>query len=265
MFSFALLPAAKMSWFTTNVIATLLLPPLSLLLLLALGIILLLRRSKYSKPVLLIATTLLWLASTPYCAEGARHWLEARTTALGSNPPQADAIVILGGGAYFRAPEYGGKDTVTEETLARLRYGASLQHATGKPLLVTGGKPVGGEISEAALMRASLEQDFHVPVQWTEEQANNTYENAFNSYRVLHQVGIRKIYLVTHAWHMPRAAAIFRKAGFEVVEAPMGFSTRYRIDLLAFLPRAESLLDSKIVVHELIGLVWYRLKSLVIN
>jgi uncharacterized SAM-binding protein YcdF (DUF218 family) len=60
---------------------------------------------------------------------------------------------------------------------------------------------------------------------------------------------------------MPRAAAIFRKVGFEVVEAPTAFTTRYEIKLLAFLPRSESLQDTKIFVHEVIGLVWYQLKS----
>lgn len=59
---------------------------------------------------------------------------------------------------------------------------------------------------------------------------------------------------------MPRAAAIFRKVGFEVIEAPTAFTTRYQINLLTFLPQAESLRDSKIVIHEAIGLLWYQLK-----
>jgi len=70
---------------------------------------------------------------------------------------------------------------------------------------------------------------------------------------------------VTHAWHMPRSAEVFRRAGFEVVEAPTAFTTRYRIDLLAFLPRAESLQDSKFFVHEVIGLLWYRVKLTLLN
>jgi uncharacterized SAM-binding protein YcdF (DUF218 family) len=58
---------------------------------------------------------------------------------------------------------------------------------------------------------------------------------------------------------MPRSAGIFRRAGFEVVEAPTAYTTRYHTDLLAFLPRAESLRDSKIFIHEIIGILWYRL------
>jgi uncharacterized SAM-binding protein YcdF (DUF218 family) len=254
-----------MSWFITNFIASFLLPPLSLLLVLALGIFLLYRHHKLAKPLILAGFGLLWIASTPYFAEGALHLLEAHTTALDSRHQNADAIVILGGGTYFHAPEYAGQDTIGDATLVRLRYGAKLQRETGKPILVTGGKPLGNSISEAQQMRIALEQDFRVPVRWTEEESDNTFENAHHSFRILQQAGIRKIYLVTHAWHMPRSAEVFRRAGFEVVEAPTAFTTRYQTDLLAFLPRAESLHDSKIFVHEVIGLLWYRVKLAISN
>lgn len=249
-----------MSWFITNFIAAFLLPPLSLLLMLALGIFLLYRRPKFAKPLLLAASGLLWIASTPYFAEGALHLLEAQTTPLTGQPQAADAIVILGGGTYFHAPEYSGQDTISDKTLPRLRYGAKLHRENGMPIMVTGGKPLGNDLSEAQQMRASLQQDFRVPVRWIEEESANTLENARNSFQVLQKTGIGRIYLVTHAWHMPRAAMSFRHAGFEVVEAPVAFTTRYRIDLLAFLPHAEALRDSKIFMHEVIGLLWYRVK-----
>lgn len=249
-----------MSWFLTNFFAAFLLPPLSLLLVLALGIFLLYRRSKLAKPLLLTVFGLLWVASTPYVAEVALHLLEARTTALDNKRQNAEAIVILGGGTYFHAPEYAGQDTISDATLVRLRYGATLQRETGRPILVTGGKPLGNSISEAQQMRLTLENEFHVPVRWTEDESDNTFENAVASFSLLQKEGVHKIYLVTHAWHMPRSAEIFRRAGFEVVEAPTAFTTRFHTDLLAFLPRAESLNQSKIFIHELIGLLWYRVK-----
>lgn len=254
-----------MSWFITNFIAAFLLPPLSLLCLLALGIFLLYRRPRLAKTLILAVFGLFWIASTPYFAEGALHLLEAQTIPLDisrhyGQPQAADAIVILGGGTYFHAPEYTGQHTISDATLVRLRYGAKLQRETGKPVLVTGGKPLGNSISEAQQMRLVLKQDFRVPVRWTEDESDNTLENARYSFRILQQAGIRKIYLVTHAWHMPRSAAVFRRAGFEVIEAPTAYTTRYRTDLLTFLPRAESLRDSNIFIHEVIGLLWYRLK-----
>jgi len=249
-----------MSWFITNFLAAFLLPPLSLLLLLGLGIFLLYRSHKHAKTLIYTSVGLLWIASTPFFAEGALHLLEAGTTVLDSEHQNADAIVILGGGTYFHAPEYAGKDTIGIQTFPRLRYGAKLHRADGTPILVTGGKPLDNDLSEAQQMRTALLQDFHVPVRWIEDASDNTLENARNTFQVLQKEGIRKIYLVTHAWHMPRAAMSFRHAGFEVIDAPVSFTTRYKTDLLAFLPRAEALRDSRIFVHEVIGLFWYGLK-----
>ncbi|MDX8379853.1 MAG: YdcF family protein [Gallionella sp.] len=254
-----------MSWFSIHLISTFLLPPLNVLLLLLLGISLLSRHPKIAGKLLVVSFALLWAASTPYVAEGALHLLEKQSLSIKTPPLNNAAIVILGGGTYFHAPEYAAQDTVSETTLVRLRYAARLYRAYHLPILVTGGKPVGNRVSEAQQMRVVLTQDFGVPVRWTEEASDNTFENAHNSYQLLQKSGIKKIYLVTHAWHMMRAATTFRRAGFEVTEAPTAFTTRYRVDFLAFLPCAESLRDSKIFLHEVIGLLWYQVKLLILN
>jgi uncharacterized SAM-binding protein YcdF (DUF218 family) len=135
-----------------------------------------------------------------------------------------------------------------------------LQRKLHLPVLVSGGKPVGNALSEAQQMRLVLAQDFVVPVRWTEDSSDNTYENAKYSYRILHKAGIDRIYLVTQAWHMMRAASAFRAAGFAVIEAPTGFTTRYHTGLLDFLPRADALQDSSLFVHEAVGMLWYKAK-----
>jgi uncharacterized SAM-binding protein YcdF (DUF218 family) len=252
-----------MSWLATNFVSAFLLPPLSLLLILLLGILMHRRRPKLARGLVIVSFASLWLASTPYFADGALHLLESETSPLKADLQHASAIVILGGGTYFNAPEYGGQDTVKDVTLVRLRYGAKLQREFKLPILVTGGSPSGSHLSEAQQMRMALEQDFQVPVRWTEDKSDNTYQNAINSYQMLQKAGIRKIYLVTQAWHMPRSAETFRRAGFEVVEAPTGFTTAHFPLLFAFIPRAESLRDSKIFVHEAIGLLFYKAKSLI--
>ena len=249
-----------MSWFVTNLISTFLLPPLSLLLLGAAGVLLWHKRPPLARALVTAALALLWLCSTPYFAEGALHLLEGKPYVVDTKTQPADAIVVLGAGTYFHAPEYGG-DTVDEAALIRLRYAARLQRETGKPILVTGGNPLGNKIPEAEQMKSVLENEFRVPVRWTEDDANNTLENALYSYALLQKAGFKRIYLVTHAWHMPRAAMVFRQVGFEVVPAPTAWTTRYKLDLLDFIPRAEALRDSRIFMHELIGLIWYRLKS----
>ncbi|HEU0186566.1 MAG TPA: YdcF family protein [Gallionellaceae bacterium] len=250
-----------MSWFLTNLISTILLPPLNLLAMALAGLLLWRRRPRLAYGLLASAFALLWLLSTPFVAESLLHSLEPPALNIRSDDlPVADAIVVIGGGTNFYAPEYGG-DTVSHATLQRLRYAARLYRETAKPVLVSGGKPLGNATSEAQQMRSVLEQEFRIPVQWSEEESNNTRENARYSYRLLLQYGIRRIYLVTHAWHMPRARQAFESAGFEVIPAPTVFTTRYQTDLLAWVPSAEALHDSRIYLHEQIGRLWYRLKS----
>jgi uncharacterized SAM-binding protein YcdF (DUF218 family) len=249
-----------MSWFFTNLIGTFLLPPLSLLLIAALGLWLWHSRPLIARILLTSSFGLLWLLSTPYFAEALLHGLEGNLFVNNTRRPQADAIVVLGGGTYFHAPEYGG-DTANKDTLERLRYAAKLYRETLKPILVTGGAPLGNYISEAEQMKQVLEHEFNIPVQWTEGASDNTLENARLCRQLLKQAGITRIYLVTHAWHMPRAVQVFQTAGFQVVPAPTGYTTRYQTDLLAFVPNVYALRDSRIFLHELIGMLWYQLKS----
>lgn len=249
-----------MSWFITNLVSVFLLPPLNLLIVALMGLILWHKRPRLARILLTTSIALLWLLSTPYIADHLLQRLEGTPNVPDTTKAQADAIVVLGGGTYFHAPEYSG-DTVSNATLTRLRYAAKLYHQTGKPLLVTGGKPLGNTLSEAAQMRAVLEQEFKVPVQWVEGESDNTRENAYMSFEILQKANITKIYLITHAWHMPRAQQVFETAGFKVVAAPTAYTTRYQIDLLSFMPRASALEDSYTYLHEIIGMVWYRLKS----
>jgi len=245
-----------MSWFLTKLLSALLLPPLSLLIVAGCGFYLWHKRPRLARFLLGGAIVSLWLLSTPWVAQSLLQRLEGAPAAPAG---EADAIVVLGGGVYFHAPEYA-QDTVNRETLERLRYAARLERATGKPILVSGGKPQGTH-AEAQLMKRVLEEDFRVPVRWLEESSEDTFDNARHSRIVLDQAGIRRIYLVTHAWHMPRARQAFEAAGFTVVPAATAYTTRYRTDLLTFVPNARAMLDSYWYLHEIIGMFWYRLKS----
>ncbi len=249
-----------MSWFITNFISAFLLPPFNLLIVAVISLLLWHKRPRIARALLTVAVALLWLLSTPYVAETLLHQLEGEPQALDSSKVPADAIVVLGGGTYFHAPEYGG-DTVSEASLLRLRYAAKLHRETGLPILVTGGKPLGNSTSEGQQMKQVLQDEFNIPVQWVEGESDNTQQNAQMSYAALKSSGIKRIYLVTHAWHMPRSMRAFQAVGFEVTPAPTAFTTRYQTDLLAFIPSAGALHDSRIYMHEMIGLLWYRLKS----
>lgn len=249
-----------MSWLGHHALGALLTPPGSLILLIAVGLLLSIRHPRSGRTLAWIALIILYLLSTPLVSTALLRWWEPPAALAADTAPAAQAIVVLGGGTYFRAPEYGGDDTVNERTLARLRYAARLQRNTHLPVLVSGGAPEGNAQPEATMMKAVLEQDFNVPVAWAEDHSDTTLENAINSYAILHAANIDTIYLVTSARHMPRAALAFTRAGFHVVAAPTQFTTHYRTTLLSVLPNARALRNSASLVWETIGVAWYRLQ-----
>lgn len=249
-----------MGWFVTHlVISAVLLPPMDLILPGVFGLLIMKKHPGLGKSLIAVTLGLFCFMSIPFFSDWAMEHYEAPYTPISGN--EADAIVVLGGGSYFNAPEYGGVNTVSRKTLERLRYAAALHRRTGKPILVTGGHPLGNSDSEAAQMQAVLIEDFHVPVTWTENASANTEENATNSAAILKRNHIARIYLVSQAWHIPRAERMFEKAGLAVVAAPTGFITSVRTDILSFIPTAAAFLRSEILLHEIIGIAWFELKS----
>lgn len=249
-----------MEWLISNAIGALFMPLGIVLIVLLVALLMAWRLPLQAWRPILAAIILLYALSTQFVADGLLGLLEPAP-----RDPAADksgqAIVVLGGGTYHRAPEYGG-DTVKTRTLSRLRYAARLQRALAKPVLVTGGSPEGNLIPEAQLMKLVLQEDFQVPVQWVEQRSNNTLEHGRLVYRLLKPAGIERIYLVTHAWHMPRARLAFERAGFAVIPAPTGFVTRFELTILDFLPKAEALSDSTRFCHEILSITWYYVRLL---
>jgi uncharacterized SAM-binding protein YcdF (DUF218 family) len=249
-----------MEWLVSNAIAALFMPLGIVLIVLLVALLMAWRWPLQAWRPIALAVVLLYALSTPFVAHALLWMLEPSP-----RDPAADAsgqaIVVLGGGTYHQAPEYGG-DTVKARTLQRLRYAARLQRALGKPVLVTGGAPDGGPTPEGQLMKQALEKDFQAPVQWVEQVSNNTLEHGRLVYRLLKPAGVERIYLVTHAWHMPRARLVFERAGFVVIPAPTAFATRHQLTILDFLPKAEALSDSTRFFHELMSITWYYVRLL---
>lgn len=247
-------------WLVTNLIAALLLPPLNFLILGGWGVWLLRsrRRQRLGRTLIILSGAALWLSSTPYLAGLMLDALKPPPRQIAGG--QAEAIVILSGGVQRNSLEYGG-DTVSRLTLERVRYGAWLARATAKPVLVSGGAPAGG-VPEGQLMRTVLEREFGVPVRWVEDRSDNTRENALLSAELLKSAGVRRIFLVTHAWHLKRALPEFERAGLEVIPAGIGYTTADTPNVLDFLPSARGLLNSYFAMHEGIGLIWYRIRGL---
>jgi uncharacterized SAM-binding protein YcdF (DUF218 family) len=203
----------------------------------------------------------LWVLSLPGISRALIATLEDDYPAvtIQSIPHMYQAIVILGAGAYDSAPEYK-VDTVDRLTLERLRYGAYLYHTAHLPIIVSGGAIQEKEPAVAQLMRDALAWDYGISDVMIDDQSRNTFENAKNVKKMLQDENIKKIILVTHAWHMPRAVLAFRKMGIEVLPAPMGFATDDAHNIVYdIIPRLSALEQSVFTLYEYTGYIWYKI------
>jgi uncharacterized SAM-binding protein YcdF (DUF218 family) len=233
--------------FLKSVARTLILPPTGLLMLAFIGLFLSRRHRRLGTSLLVTALVALWLCATPVVADVLQRLAERYPPLDPARPVNAQAVVILGGGAVRVAPEYGGP-AARLDTLERLNYGAFVARRTSLPVLVSGSP------REAQAMAATLWRDFGIRARWVENRSGDTFQNAEFSARLLRADGIHRIVLVTSSTHEWRAAHEFMSAGLEVVPAPVGTLQDEGEPLLSrCVPRVEALTRSHLAVYELAG------------
>ena len=245
--------------------------PLALLPLLGLlGLVLVAWRKRMGWLLSIVAFAGLWLLS----CQGTAVWLAQ--TALPQYSPvtlarlkanQVQAIVVLGGGIYPQAPEYGTAQP-GPLTAARLRYGVWLARQSGLPLAFTGGSgwaadstaPSAERVTEAAVAGRVVEQDYGIKLRWLETQSRDTAENARFLAPMLQRDGIARIALVTDALHMPRSVGEFERTGLIITPAPTGYVLPTRTWLLQWMPSSDGLHSSTRLIHELLGMTVAKLR-----
>lgn len=130
-------------------------------------------------------------------------------------------------------------------------------------ILVTGGngKKEMNAFREAAWVKQQL-IIMGVPdsVVFTEDQANNTAQNASFAKRILDSLHLPPPYLlISSAHHLPRALLLFKKAGLPVVAYPCSYIAGRGIATMADLvPNIGTLFTWEIYLKETAGYLWYR-------
>ena len=112
------------------------------------------------------------------------------------------------------------------------------------------------------VMRQALERE-GVPAEdiWVEDRSHSTHENAVFAAQLLRRKGIRKIVLVTEAYHMPRAVACFREEGLIVVPAACGYRSYHTFHIEELWLGWEPIAWNEDTLHEAVGLIWYRIRG----
>jgi uncharacterized SAM-binding protein YcdF (DUF218 family) len=242
---------------------SLLLPPTGFLTLAVIGLMVcgISKRNRTGRVMLGAGLVLLVASSLPVVSSLLYLSLETTLSAPAAISTTPTAIVVLGGDVVENAAEHSllaGKQP-GPLSMGRIRAAAILEHTSALPILITG-----AGISE--VMRSILRAEYHVspaklPARWAENWAGDTWENAQYAAAILLPEGVNTVYLVTDGWHMRRAMIAFRRAGLQVVPAPVALSLRPTPIAADFLPNARSWHETYYAAHEWLGCLYYVLRD----
>lgn len=248
--------------------------PLGLAIIFLIFSLLLNKRPRLRNAAVVLALTILLVASNRWVALGLARSLEWRYLPDGALPA-VQAIVLLGGSTEPASPprpmvEIGGAGD-------RVLYAAELYQQGKAPVILASGGYItwlDERASTPADEMAVLLQKLGVPKSaiWRQPKSQNTYEDALYSAEMLKEKGIQRVLLVTSAMHMPRSVGLFEKQGIEVIPAPADFAVTqddwieltqddFPGFLVNILPNVSNLSLTTNALREYIGILAYRMRG----
>lgn len=213
--------------------------------------------------LLTIAFCLLWFACTPLAAHLSLRTLERGYGPLQNRPQDVQAIVVLSGSIRPPNPSRGWTE-LEHDSLRRCLEAVRL-YRQGDPVqvIVSGGKvdssqpgPTFAEAMAEFLAESGIDEIVE------ERRSRNTYENAVETAAILRELDVDRCILVTDSTHQMRATACFRAQGIRCIPAGAYCrSEELKWGVSTFLPIPWAAEAQQVVLHEWIGLAWYRLRG----
>lgn len=229
---------------------------------------------KSARILTLTALIVLWLSSTTGFSSMLARSLEWRYKPP-EDLPNSDVAVVLGGGT--EAALYPRSTVEINGAGDRVLIAADLfRQGKAQVLLLTGGEISwqSGSTSSPAEDMAAILVSVGVPQEalLLETESLNTYENAVYSGKLLEEMGINRILLITSALHMPRAVAVFEAQGLEVIPLPVDYSVTDQIivdeggsvlvnKIMNIIPSSGNLSLTTNALKEYIGMLVYQLRG----
>jgi uncharacterized SAM-binding protein YcdF (DUF218 family) len=175
-------------------------------------------------------------------------------------------VVLLGSGTYRREDWSNATLSVLDPIGAERTLEAARVYRLVQPkwVISSGGlidpdepaDPV-GETMQETLVRLGVPPDRII----VERESRNTRDEATSVAAMLPSLGVEQVILVTSPVHMRRAVGMFRAAGVAVIPA-IAREPDYSDWALNALPTQAGLRLTALVVHETLGLAYYRMRGL---
>ena len=234
------------------------------------------RKRRWALPLSITGWLVIAVPAMPVVSDALLRQLEDQAAALTPKSiPQADAVLVLGGG--IRPAPAKGLGVEVNEAGDRLLCGLRLWKQGKAPVLITSGARVSftpnDPIAPEAVLSQQLAQELGIPASamLLNDRARTTAEEAQHINQLAAEQGWKQLILVTSAFHMPRALASFRQqSNLEIIPV----ACDYRLDpqsqlqdfswqalLIGLIPNTDSLNQTSQVLKEHLGLLIYKLRG----
>ena len=231
--------------------------------LLALFVALFTKKEKRKRIALLTATVLVVVFTNPFISNEAWLLWERSPKPMASLPAYDAAIILTGLTEMDKSPH----DRVyTNKGADRVLHTIQLyKQGKCRYIIVSGGNgSLQDKFSTEAVSLQKILLNAGVPdsVILLEDKSRNTYENAQFTKRLLDQrPALKKLLLVTSAFHMRRSEACFKKAGVQADTFPADFYTYDRAwePSRLIIPEEKVLVHWQKLIHEVAGYVIYKM------
>ncbi len=234
--------------------------PLSLgvlLLILAYGAALLRKKAPFHI-LFWLGFLVLYLFSIEPVADFLLRPLERKCSLAQGSDLKADAIVVLSGDVKKRVSPGSDIEVGGNRVLKAVRLYKS---GAAPIILMTGGS---GDLFDQSFKESVLMKDlaveFGVPKEKIiiETESRNTRENALYAKRLLDKNNVKRIILITSAFHLPRSCALFKKVGIDVIPVGTDFrATDEQYNPFSFIPSSGNLSQSSVALKEYVAIFTY--------
>ena len=214
------------------------------------------------KKVVYITLVVFYIISTPFFS---KHFFKIVEGQYNSTPlveiNKADAIVVLGG--TLKINEFRDQHNVEWSDADRFFGGIKIYQAKKSDLIVFTGAKM--PFSKTKLSEGEILKKYAIGYGVNPEDilvTDEVFNTVDESEAVYDLIGENKnIILVTSAFHMKRAEALFEKKGFSVTSFKVDYKTPpvIKLNIFNILPNAVALSDTETAFRELLGRLYYGL------
>jgi len=224
--------------------------------------VILLYKNRVTKAKLILTFSIIWMFFISYAplVNYVLYNFEESYPSLKQAPENIKYIYVLGGG-HSSDDKHPITSQVNEASLVRLNEGIRLyRQLKGQASIVVSGYSGMYDSTPHAKMQEKLALALGVKKSnlIVRPEPRDTHEEALAAKDL---IGTQPFIVVTSAFHMKRAMNFFKEEGLKPIPAPTQHLAEVGRPYYSGFFSADALKKSHIVFHEILGLIWQRIKG----